>query len=31
MRLVQKKIRICQSDVEYWTEKGWLGSMRPWN
>ena len=31
MRLVQKKIRICQSDVEYWTEKGWLGNKRPWN
>ena len=31
MRMVQKKIRICQSDVEYWTEKSWLGSKRPWN
>ena len=31
MRLVQKKIRICQCDVEYWTEKGWLGSKRPWD
>ena len=31
MRLVQKKARICQRDVEYWTEKGWLGSSRPWD
>ena len=30
MRLFQKKMRICQSDVAYWTEKGWLGSKRPW-
>lgn len=30
MRLFQKKMRICQPDVEYWTEKGWLGSKRPW-
>ena len=31
MRLVQKKWGFCQSDVKYWTEKGWLGSKRPWN
>lgn len=31
MRLVQKKMRICQCDVEYWTEQGWLGGKRPWN
>ena len=30
MRLVQKKVRICPRDVEYWTEKGWLGNKRPW-
>ena len=30
MRLVQKKVRICPCDVEYWTEKGWLGNKRPW-
>ena len=31
MRLVQKKVRISQCDVEYWTEKGWLGRKRPWD
>ena len=31
MRWVQKKIRICQCDVDYWTEKGGLGNKRPWD
>jgi len=30
MRLIQKKYCISRHDAEYWKEKGWLGSKRPW-
>lgn len=31
MRQFQIKMGICQRDVEYWKEKGWLDSKRPWD
>ena len=30
MRMIQKKWGFNQADMDYWKEKGWLGSRRPW-
>ncbi|NYB73601.1 NAD(P)H-dependent oxidoreductase [Sedimentibacter hydroxybenzoicus DSM 7310] len=30
MRIAQKKGGFNKTDVEYWKEQGWLGSLRPW-
>ena len=29
-RLFHKKWRICEADIRYWQEKGWLDKNRPW-
>lgn len=30
MRIAQKRGGFNKTDVEYWKEQGWLGSLRPW-
>lgn len=30
MRIFQLKLRLSETDVEYWSAKGWLQNRRPW-
>lgn len=30
MRMIQKKAGLCETDLNYWHERGWDGSNRPW-